>query len=271
MTSYFFNTKYFLPFFFFKKSNVKVYFVFLVSIYGFSIFFLKGLVRLSDGKLVPAFLPPFLPCSLNNLHQRFLPWSFYLNFYFKKICNHVTLLSCECWAYYHSARNKFSLLNEEAFINLCNNNKIRLRTILCGKLKDSAVARILSQLKRNLYHRPKMSVRVRFWDVSFILLTASYEQEALDRHNYFRRAHTAPMMTLNGDMSRSAQAYAERLARMGSLQHSGSSERPGQGENLAMTCGRSFTGATAVDMWLVTFFISTEKGVWNSNREKGRG
>ncbi|XP_032219189.2 uncharacterized protein LOC5518573 [Nematostella vectensis] len=78
---------------------------------------------------------------------------------------------------------------------------------------------------------------------------ASYEQEALDRHNYFRRAHDAPMMQLDAAMSHSAQAYAQKLAQRGSLQHSSSGERPGQGENLAMTCERDFNGATAVDMW----------------------
>ena len=51
-------------------------------------------------------------------------------------------------------------------------------------------------------------------------------------------------------MSQSAAAYAQRLARMDTLQHSSSSERPGQGENLAMACGSGGLSAKkAVDMW----------------------
>ena len=51
-------------------------------------------------------------------------------------------------------------------------------------------------------------------------------------------------------MNQQATAYAQRLARMGSLQHSSSSERPGQGENLAMACGSGGLSAQrAVEMW----------------------
>jgi len=50
-------------------------------------------------------------------------------------------------------------------------------------------------------------------------------------------------------MNQQAAAYAQRLARMGSLQHSSSSERPGQGENLAMSCGRDLSAKAAVEMW----------------------
>ena len=51
-------------------------------------------------------------------------------------------------------------------------------------------------------------------------------------------------------MNQQAAAYAQRLARMGTLQHSSSSERPGQGENLAMACrSGGLSAKRAVDMW----------------------
>ena len=61
-------------------------------------------------------------------------------------------------------------------------------------------------------------------------------------------------------MSQQATAYAGRLARMGKLKHSSSRERPGQGENLAMSCGYGgLSGQRATEMWWVfwcywTFF-----------------
>lgn len=71
-------------------------------------------------------------------------------------------------------------------------------------------------------------------------------------HNKYRKIHDAPVMRLNNDMSQQATAYAMRLARMGKLQHSSSSERPGQGENLAMSCGsRGLSAQRAIEMWWV--------------------
>lgn len=78
----------------------------------------------------------------------------------------------------------------------------------------------------------------------------SYEKDFLTAHNKYRRIHRAPPMRLDSSVTRQARAYAQRLARMGSLQHSSSSERPGQGENLAMACGSGGLSAQrAVAMW----------------------
>ena len=69
-------------------------------------------------------------------------------------------------------------------------------------------------------------------------------------HNKYRKIHDAPLMRLDSSMNQQARSYAQRLARMGSLQHSSSSERPGQGENLAMACGSGGLSAQrAVEMW----------------------
>ena len=78
----------------------------------------------------------------------------------------------------------------------------------------------------------------------------SYEELALRRHNQFRAIHNAQAMTLNSHMNQQAASYARRIARRGSLQHSSSSERPGQGENLAMACSTNGLSAEeAVDNW----------------------
>ena len=85
-----------------------------------------------------------------------------------------------------------------------------------------------------------------------ILYLASFGDEGLKAHNKYRRIHNAPAMRLNYDMSQQATAYAVRLASMGKLQHSSSSERPGQGENLAMSCGSGGLSAQrAIEMWWV--------------------
>ena len=85
-----------------------------------------------------------------------------------------------------------------------------------------------------------------------ILYLASFGGEGLEAHNKYRRIHDAPAMRLNDDMSQQATAYAGRLARMGKLKHSSSRERPGQGENLAMSCGYGgLSGQRATEMWWV--------------------
>ena len=53
-------------------------------------------------------------------------------------------------------------------------------------------------------------------------------------------------MRLDSRMTRQARAYAQRLADMGTLEHSSTS----QGENLAMRCGSGGLSAMkAVEMW----------------------
>ena len=78
----------------------------------------------------------------------------------------------------------------------------------------------------------------------------SFEKEGLAAHNKYRKIHAAKAMKLDSTMSQQAKAYAQRLAGIGRLQHSSKSERPGQGENLAMRCGPGeFSAQKAVEMW----------------------
>ena len=63
-----------------------------------------------------------------------------------------------------------------------------------------------------------------------------FAQNALKAHNKFRKVHGAPEMKLDEQMSKSAEEYAKKIAQMGTLKHSSSDERSGNGENLAMKC-----------------------------------
>ena len=64
----------------------------------------------------------------------------------------------------------------------------------------------------------------------------SFEQFHLDAHNKYRKVHNAPSMTLNSKMSKEAEEYAKKIAKLRRLQHSSPKERNGQGENLAYSC-----------------------------------
>ena len=78
----------------------------------------------------------------------------------------------------------------------------------------------------------------------------SFEKEGLAAHNKYRKIHAAKPMRLDSSLSQQAMRYAQRLAGIGRLQHSSRSERPGQGENLAMRCGSGeFSAQKAVEMW----------------------
>ena len=82
-----------------------------------------------------------------------------------------------------------------------------------------------------------------------------FAQNALKAHNKFRKVHGAPEMKLDEEMTKRAEEYAKKLARMGRLQHSSSSERSGNGENLFMACSsdksKKVTGEEATKNWSV--------------------
>jgi len=63
-----------------------------------------------------------------------------------------------------------------------------------------------------------------------------YAVGQLAKHNAYRAKHGSPPMTLDNDMNKAAQEYAEKLVKIGALVHAGSNERNGNGENLWMGC-----------------------------------
>ena len=67
----------------------------------------------------------------------------------------------------------------------------------------------------------------------------TFQQDALTKHNEYRKLHNAPELTLNKEMSESAASYAKTLVLLGSMDHSRQTERPHQGENLFMECSKA--------------------------------
>ena len=88
-------------------------------------------------------------------------------------------------------------------------------------------------------------------DVKFkINYLGSYEGEGLAAHNKYRKIHNAKPMRLDRSMTQQANNNAQRLASTGTFQHSSGTERPSQGENLAMTCSSGGLPARrAVELW----------------------
>ncbi|XP_017553191.1 uncharacterized protein glipr2 isoform X2 [Pygocentrus nattereri] len=77
---------------------------------------------------------------------------------------------------------------------------------------------------------------------------SSFEREFLQIHNTYRKQHGAPPLTINHDLCRSAQAWAENLLSIKTLKHS----KADYGENLYYTWSsvpKTLTGREAVDSW----------------------
>ena len=78
----------------------------------------------------------------------------------------------------------------------------------------------------------------------------SFDQVGLKAHNILRKIHDVPEMKLNPKLSEEAEKYAKHLADIQELQHS--TDRKGEGENLAYGCnsaGTEMSAAEAVKNW----------------------
>lgn len=63
---------------------------------------------------------------------------------------------------------------------------------------------------------------------SFLSADESFQQEFLKTHNTYREKHRAPPMTLNNELSASAQKWADYLLSKRTLEHSSTDD----GENI---------------------------------------
>lgn len=68
----------------------------------------------------------------------------------------------------------------------------------------------------------------------------------LDAHNYYRSLHGSQPLTRDAAAERSAQAYAEKLAREGMLQHG---DFNGYGQNLGTTSNLNINGYEGTSKW----------------------
>ncbi|CAF0948007.1 unnamed protein product [Didymodactylos carnosus] len=79
-----------------------------------------------------------------------------------------------------------------------------------------------------------------------------FQQDALNKHNEYRRKHCVPSLTLNANLNSIAQRYAEYLAQNNKFEHSDPKSRNGAGENLyffSTTGTLNVNGADAVVSW----------------------
>ncbi|KAL7838345.1 hypothetical protein AOLI_G00267490 [Acnodon oligacanthus] len=80
------------------------------------------------------------------------------------------------------------------------------------------------------------------------MAASSFEREFLQTHNTYRKQHGATPLTINRDLCRSAQEWAEHLLSIKTLKHS----KADYGENLYFSWSSSpkkLTGREAVDSW----------------------
>lgn len=78
--------------------------------------------------------------------------------------------------------------------------------------------------------------------------SSTFEQEALDTHNKYRRLHGAPPLQLSRELSESSQKWANHLLSINALQHSNTNN----GENLWYKWNssvRDASGSEVVDTW----------------------
>lgn len=95
---------------------------------------------------------------------------------------------------------------------------------------------------------------VPFLEASHVPSSATkkeFEKQGLDAHNKYRAKHKVPPLKWSTEIANEAQAWAEKLAKTRSLQHSNTaSERKGCGENIASFSRRFETaGEEATNMW----------------------
>ena len=77
---------------------------------------------------------------------------------------------------------------------------------------------------------------------NFTAVQRKFQREMLNAHNSYRSRHCARSLRLDDNLSRSAQNYAQRLANMNTMVHSGIK---GLGENLyTMTSSNKITTLT---------------------------
>ena len=79
---------------------------------------------------------------------------------------------------------------------------------------------------------------------------SNFEAEALRQHNYYRAKHHVGSLTLNKDLSRIAQNYANKLAATNTFGHSSNKYKGNNlGENLYTCYNKTATGPMATDNW----------------------
>ena len=98
-----------------------------------------------------------------------------------------------------------------------------------------------------------------------------FVRDSLEAHNKYRAAHNAPKLKLNNELNRTAQSWADHIARTNNFEHSNNTYS-GQslGENIAMrytSTGEELTGKQMTDQW----YEEANNYNYNDDFQQGKG
>ncbi|XP_077536764.1 Golgi-associated plant pathogenesis-related protein 1-like [Haemaphysalis longicornis] len=94
------------------------------------------------------------------------------------------------------------------------------------------------------------------------------QRQVLRRHNYWRRKHGVPPLQHNEQMCRYAQAYAYRLAQIGTMRHRSRNKKYGENLFVAWSSGdHRVHGKTVVDSW----YDEIKMYKWSNRYQPGTG
>lgn len=147
-----------------------------------------------------------------------------------------------------------------------------------------------SAVKREILAPPKEASSIQLANSEFSPMQAKFIQEALKAHNDCRGRHGCPPLVHNKEISKIAQAYAERLAKLKTLKHSNKESRVYRNETLGENLSYSYdseldyySGVKATMQWYDeikdhSFELDYQPGtghftqvVWKSCKEVGFG
>lgn len=97
-----------------------------------------------------------------------------------------------------------------------------------------------SAVKREILAPPKEASSIQLANSEFSPMQAKFIQEALKAHNDCRGRHGCPPLVHNKEISKIAQAYAERLAKLKTLKHSNKESRVYRNETLGENLSYSY-------------------------------
>ena len=99
--------------------------------------------------------------------------------------------------------------------------------------------------------KPKKKEKKEASNIGYVPASGGdFFSDALNAHNYYRRKHHVPPLTLNKDLCKIAQAYAQRLCSTRCFEHSKNKYKGFNiGENLYRCTGKVATGEMATTSW----------------------
>jgi hypothetical protein len=107
------------------------------------------------------------------------------------------------------------------------NNELKTRGLMND---DQVLDKLFNSVNRRNWLSPYQTLKRKTESLSN--QQSQFQKELLQAHNNYRSRHCVSPLQLDDELNRSAQQYAEKLARTNTFAHSNT---PGIGENLWMT------------------------------------